>query len=311
MTSETNISGAEAESRARAFGMGLIIFSSVMISFGGLISRQIESADASQINIYRALSTASVALIVLLYRYRGEMPSRVVQVGWPGLAGAVVLAIAGVAFMQAITTTTVANTLFTLSAIPFVTAGLAFIFLKERLSPVTLATMILAAVGVGVMMGEGLGGGSLYGNLMALVTAVGFSTYAVIVRHYRNIDMLPVLLLSSILLSAFAATVKAGDWAIPWWDFWMCVIWGGLLSGIGNVMFLMASRLLLAAELTFFMLLEFALGPIWVWLFVNEIPSSWTLAGGALIMIAVTVRAGWQLQASRKRFRRGRLPMPR
>ncbi|MEQ8440635.1 MAG: DMT family transporter [Alphaproteobacteria bacterium] len=311
MTSLANSHSDDSDARGRSLGMALIIVSSVMISFGGLVSRQIDAADASQINIYRALSTAAVALIVLLYRYRGDTPARIMQIGWPGLAGAAILSVAGIAFMQAMTTTTVANTLFTLSAIPFVTAFLAFIFLKERLSRVTLCTMILAAVGVGVMMGEGLGGGSLYGNLMALVTAVGFSTYAVIVRHFRHIDMLPVLLLSSIFLAAMAGAYKAGDWAIPWWDFWMCVIWGGLLSGIGNVMFLAASRLLLAAELTFFMLLEFALGPLWVWIFVNEVPSSWTLAGGVLIMAAVTIRALWQLQSSRRRLRRGRLPVPR
>ena len=39
------------------------------------------------------------------------------------------------------------------------------------------------------------------------------------------------------------------------------------------------------------MLLEFALGPIWVWWFINEVPSYWTIIGGAIIIFAVAVRA--------------------
>ena len=66
---------------------------------------------------------------------------------------------------------------------------------------------------------------------------------------------------------------------------------GGVLSGFTSVCFIVASRQIAAAELTLFMLLEFALGPIWVWLFVNEVPSRWTLLGGALVIVAVVARS--------------------
>ena len=68
-------------------------------------------------------------------------------------------------------------------------------------------------------------------------------------------------------------------------------MWGAVLSGIANFLFLFASRHLAAAEVTLFMLLEFALAPIWVWWVVNEIPSLWTVVGGALIMGAVVIRS--------------------
>jgi drug/metabolite transporter (DMT)-like permease len=298
------------EPTGRLFGMVMIIISSVGISFGGLISRYIESADAWQINIYRSLSTAAVVAAVLLFRYRGRSAAQLTKIGRPGLFGACLLAVAGVAFMQAITTTTVANTLFTLSTIPFATAALAWIFLREGLSRVTILTMIGAAVGVGIMLAEGIGGGSFYGNAMAMITAIGFSGYAVIIRRHRNVDMLPALLLSAIILCILAALIKMGDWSVTWWDFWMCFIWGGILSGIGNVLFITASRYLLAAEVTLFMLLEFSLGPIWVWMFVNEVPSHWTLLGGTLIMAAVLARTFYQVRVSRRTVARGRLPGP-
>ena len=280
------------------------------ISFGGLISRSIEAAGPWQINIYRSLSVVAVVAVVLLWKYKGGVGKKLVQIGRPGLAGAFLLTIAGAAFLQALTATTVANTLFTLCAIPFITAALAWIFLGEGLERITIATMACAGVGVGLMLADGIGGGSLYGNLMALTTAVGFSGYAVIVRRYRSIDMQPCLLLGSLMLAALAFAVTLGDWSITWWDLLMCFLWGGILSGIGNILFIIASRHLLAAEVTLFMLLEFSLGPIWVWLFVNEVPTAWTLAGGGAIMGAVLVRTLYQVRVSRARVRRGRLAGP-
>jgi drug/metabolite transporter (DMT)-like permease len=269
-----------------------------------------EDADAWQINIHRSLSTAAVVAVVFLFRYRGRAAGQFVRIGRPGIFGAGLLAIAGIAFMQALTTTTVANALFTLSAIPFITAALAWIFMREGLSNVTIVTMIAAAAGVAVMLAEGLGGGSLYGNAMALLTAVGFSGYAVIIRRHRHLDMLPAYLLSAIMLFAVALLARIGDWSVSWWDFVLCFIWGGVLSGVGNIFFIAATRYLFAAEVTLFMLLEFALGPLWVWLFVNETPSSWTLAGGSLIMAAVFARTLYQVRVSRRVVVRGRLPGP-
>ncbi len=293
--------------RDRLLGMVLLIISSVGISFGGLISRNLEAADAWQINIHKSYSTALVVIIILLFRYRGCVVGQMRQIGRPGLLGACLLTIVGITFMQAFTTTTVANTLFMLSAIPFVTAALGWVFLRESLNRVTIITMIAASAGIGVMLVEGIGGGSMYGNLMALITTIGFSGYAVILRLNRDVDMLPAFLLATIMLCTVALGVKIGDWSLSWWDFALCFIWGGVLSGIGNILFIIAARYLYAAEVTLFMLLEFALGPLWVWLFVNEAPSRWTLVGGSLIISAVIARTIYQVSVSNRMTTRGSL----
>jgi len=310
-----SLSSSDASSIAepkirRLFAMGLMVISSVMISFGGLISRYIEVADAWQINIYRSGSIFAVVLGILVFQYRGQVVVKITKIGRPGLVGGTLLAIAGMAFMQALTTTTVANALFTLSAIPFFTAGLAWVFLREALTRVTLITMAAAAVGVGIMVGGGIGGGSLYGNAMALITAIGFAGFAVIVRKYRHIDMLPTMLVSGLILAIVAGIVRYDALWVGWYDFVLCFIWGGILSGIGNVMFVVATRHLMAAEVTLFMLLEFSLGPLWVWIFVNETPTTYTLAGGILIMSAVALRALHERRTSQRALKRGRLAGP-
>lgn len=286
------------EPKSRVSGMAMVVTSAIMISFGAPLARLIVDADAWQISVYRPGTIGLVVGAFLIFLYRGRTVEKLVGIGRWGWAAALAMAVAGATFIQAITLTTVAATLFTMSAIPFLSAGLAWLFLRERPDRVTLAAMAAAVAGVGVMIGEGFGagGGTMLGNLMALATALGFAVYAVILRAHREIDMLPAVALSGLILAAVALIMTGGDWAISWWDFWMCFLWGGVLSGIGYCLFVIAARVLLAAEVTLILLLEFSLGPLWVWLFIGETPTVWTMAGGALIMSAVIARTLWEVR---------------
>ena len=290
----------------RGLAMLLMVVSSVGISFGGLIVRSMDGADPWQINFYRSISLATVILCILVYRYRGRTVEKVIGIGRPGLLGGAFLSVAGIAFLQALDNTTVANTLFVLSAIPFFTAALAWLTLRENLRRETLIAMVFAAFGIGLMVAEGIGAGSLYGNLMALTTALGFSAFAVIVRANRQVDMLPSLLVSSVIIFVLALVMRWGDLGITLKDVMLCFLWGGVLSGIGNTMFIFASRHLVAAELTLFMLLEFALGPVWVWLGVGETPTRWTILGGGIVIFAVTARALLEIRRGSARMKRSR-----
>jgi len=296
----------------RLFAMTLMVVSSVLISFGGLIIRNMEQADTWQINFYRALALLTAVALILVFQHGRGTVAHIRKIGRPGLWGGGLLAIAGITFLQALAHTTVANTLFTLSAIPFITAALARIFLKESLRRATLLTMLFAAVGIFAMVAEGIGLGSGYGNAMALVTAACFAGFAVIVRHNRRIDMLPTMLVSAAIIALVALAVRFDDLGITMKDLLLCLLWGGVLSGFANWMFIVASRHLVAAEVTLFMLLEFSIGPVWVWLFVGEQPTRWTVIGGLLVIGAVALRAGFELRGSgrhRRHLRRGR-PSP-
>ncbi|MDH3693040.1 MAG: DMT family transporter [Gammaproteobacteria bacterium] len=288
-----------AESPRRGFAMILMVVSSVLISFSGLIIRNID-ADPMVINFYRALALTIAVMLILIFQYKRMAVTYIVGIGRYGILGGVMLSIAAVCFLQSMTNTTVANTLFILSAIPFFTAALAWVFLKERLRRSTVIAMTVAFLGLTVMVGEGFGAGSLYGNGMALVTAFCFAVYAVIVRQNRQINMLPTLLVSTAIIIVVAIVTRFGQLAISWEDFLLCMFWGGVLSGSANAMFIAASRHLAAAELTLFMLLEFALGPIWVWLFLSETPSRLTLVGGVLVIAAVAARTLVEMRVQRQ-----------
>ena len=289
--------------------MLLMVAGSVAISFGGLVQRNIEFADSWQINVYRSLGMLIAAGIIIGVRHRGNLFDTLTAIGQLGLLGGVLLSIAGIAFVQALTHTTVANALFILGSIPFFAALFARLILGERLRRATLITMIVAAMGLGIMVLKGISVGSGFGNLMALLTAVSFAAYAIIVRYKRQVEMIPVILLSSAIIIVISLLVAKGDIAIPLNDILLCLFWGGCLSGFVNWMFIIASRHLATAEVTLIMLLEFALGPIWVWWFIGETPTAWTIFGGGLIIIAVALRSIFELINKPKREQTPRTPV--
>ena len=176
----------------RGYAIGLMIASSVVISFTGLIVRHVD-ADPMVMNFYRALSLMVAVTLILVIQYRRMAITHVIRIGWPGIAGGVMLTVAAICFLQSMTHTTVANTLFILGAIPFFTAALAWVFLRERPTRATLWAMMIAFSGITVMLGEGFGSGSAYGNLMAMVTAICFSIYTVLVRRNRHVNMLSLI----------------------------------------------------------------------------------------------------------------------
>jgi len=273
------------------YAMLLMAIGSIAISFGGLVQRNIEVANPWQINVYRSLGMLIAIALIIAIQNRGKIVTTVLGVGRYGILAGALLSVAGICFIQALTHTTVANALFVLGAIPFFAALLARIFLGERLRRSTLVTMLFAGSGLVLMVFNGINIGSGFGNAMALLTAAGFASYAVVVRYKRRIEMLPALLVSSVMIIVISLVVTGDDLSIPLNDILLSLFWGGCLSGFVNWMFIIASRHLAAAEVTLIMLLEFALGPVWVWLFIDEVPTRWTLIGGAVVITAVAVRA--------------------
>ena len=279
----------------RAYAMILMLIGSTVISFGGLVIRNIDTADNWQINFYRALAFGIVISTILFLRYGRSTPRKLKGIGLQGVCAAALLAFASISFLQAITNTTVAATTFTLSSIPFLTAAVAWLFLGERIGKYTVFAMLAAAVGISLMFIQGLGSGSIYGNFMAFLCAIGFSGYAVIIRRNRSLEMLPTLIFSNLIIMFIALIFCWDNMMVSLYDLILCFVLGGLLSATVNTLFVAASKHLLAAELTLFMLLEFTLGPIWVWIFVNEVPTSWTLIGGSIVIIAVLFKSGLEI----------------
>ena len=235
-------------------------------------------------------SLTVVLVVIFLLQQRRSVVSSVRRIGKWGLLGAVMIAIANAGFVWSMSHTTVANTMFILSAVPFITALLGWIFLRERVSRRLCVAMFVALVGVGIMVADGLGGGSLFGSASALLAAFTFAGFVIVLRHGRSANMLPIVILGSVIGFAFASLMAGFDFDLPAWDFAIACFWGAVLSSLVHVFFVFGSRYVQGAELTLLVLLEFILAPLWVWLVFAEQPSLPTLIGGSLVISAVGSR---------------------
>ncbi|NBT28102.1 MAG: DMT family transporter [Gammaproteobacteria bacterium] len=269
----------------------LIASSSLLISINGFMLRSIETANEWQVIFGRQIFFTPVILVALAIRYRGFLTRMFIDAGWVGLAAGVCLGLANPTVILAMVHTTVANALFTLSASPLITAVLAWMILRERLSRTTLIAIVFAMAGIGLMVADGLGGGTILGNLLALLCAFFFSLFVIFLRLGKDRNMLP----SSVIGGAVGALVglAGADWDyhLTLHDGLLCLFWGGGIVTVVHFLFIQGSRYVPGAEIMLITLIEFILGPMWVWIGFGERPSLLALSGGALVLLAVAGRS--------------------
>ena len=267
--------------------VALVILSAAVISTSGILIRSLEAATEWQVVFWRGVSLAVGVFVVLFIQHRGATINTIRSIGWLGVLGSMFFGGAMIGYVLAITNTTVANAVFTMSAVPFFTAVLAWVLLGERVSAITAVAIAAACVGIALMVGDGIATGTVFGNAMALFAAVCIAFFVVILRKGRAVNMLPATAIGGLLSAVLAFYFMEGGYQVSRRDLVICLTLGGIISCMGHVFFVIASRRLSNAELTLLTLIEFILGPIWVWMFINEVPNDLSLIGGAVVLSAV------------------------
>ena len=269
----------------------LIASSSLLISINGFMLRSIEAANEWQVIFGRQIFFTPAILLVLALRYRGQLIRMFIDAGWVGVAAGICLGLANPTVILAMTHTTIANALFTLSASPLITAVLAWIILRESISKITLIAIAVAMIGISMMLADGLGGGSIAGNLLALLCAFFFSLFVIFLRLGKDRNMLPTSVLGG-AVGALVGLAGAGwDYHLSVHDGLLCLLWGGGIVTVVHFLFIQGTRYVPSAEIMLITLIEFILGPMWVWLGFGERPSNMALIGGGLVLAAVAARA--------------------
>lgn len=284
---ETALAGQDA---AYLRGVVMVMVAGVLWSLGGLAVRSMEQAGAWQILFVRSSAVVLTVLAVLLWRYRGDCLGIIRRAGWLAVLAGAMLGMAFCGFIFAVMHTTVANAVFVLSAAPFMTAVLGWLLLGEAVRRGTWLAMVLVLIGVAVMVGGGIVAGAWFGNLMALLTMVGFAGFAVALRLGRAGDMLPAVLWAG-LWSALVAGAMAPDLVMTPRDIALSAFMGAALITGGMILFTAGSRTVPSAELALLTLTEVVLGPLWVWLAYAEVPRAETFIGGAIVLGAIVGRA--------------------
>ena len=301
------ISRFSANVDSRRIGIAMVVVSALLFSFNGLILREMVDASALQATFYRSASMSVSLFVVFFLIYREDTGARIKAIGLRGLVAGAFLGLATVTIFIAMNHTTVANTSFINSAIPFFSAGLAWVFLREKVSRLMLGCMVGAFFGVAIMVTGSIGVNQIFGSLMAVVSALVFAIFVVILRSRRHINMTPVVAISGLITCVFIPVMNGGDLSVSAHDLTLAIFWGAAIAALGHSLFVLAAARLVAGEVTFVMLLEYVLGPTWVWLILNEVPALATLAGGAIVMGALVIWIGREVNRGTDKIKEGAL----
>lgn len=267
-----------------------VVTSAILNSGVGVLVRQVEAANEWQIIAVRGLGVTFGLTLIFGLQERGRIREALVKISPWLLMGGVFQTAASICYIHAIQNTTIANTLFIQSAAPFATAILAWLCLKETLHWGTWGAMLIATAGITLMVSDGISQGTGFGNIMALGSMLFFSAFVVVLRFGRTANMLPVVLFSWVISFGIGTAMAGGDLMVPLSDFIFVLLWGAVLSPIVYALFTFGSRYVLGAEVSLLVQVEFILGPLLVWLIVNEEPTQMTLVGGTLVLAAVIAR---------------------
>jgi len=267
----------------------LIFLGALSLSFGGLIVKSFEGATLWQILFWRSLFFSLTILAFLVISYKGKTLRSFYVSGLPGFFGGIILSFGFCGYVFAMYNTTVANTNFIISLQILFLAVFGYFFLKEKISTVTLASIILAITGVLVMVGNALTPGELTGNLAAFTMPITFAVLIIIVRKYPAVDMVPAQFVAGISSCVIGFLLSTKLMISPN-DIFLGFLAGFFQVGFGFIFITIGARTTPSAMVGIIMLSESVLGPVWAFLFVGERPSMFALIGGAIILFAVLLQ---------------------
>jgi len=271
-------------------GYILLLFGGFCLSWGGFVIRSFEEASVWQILLLRSFFFMIALIIFLTITYKKNTIKILKDAGFPAVIGGLVMSLSFIAFVVAMTNTTVANVVFIISTQTMFLAIFGYFYLKEKVSLISFISILLAMSGITIMVGDSLFSGSFFGNLVALAIPINFSILVMIIRKNKNLDMVPAIFYSGIF-SVIYGLILSESFVFTSHDVLMGFFLGVPQLAFGFICITIGSRSTPSATIGLLMLSETLCAPIWVWLFFNEIPPLSVFFGGAIIIIAIIIKS--------------------
>ena len=271
----------------------LIFMGAVCLSFGGLIVKSFEGANLWQILFWRQFFFSIIVVLYLLVTYKKNFFKSFYISGLPGFIGGLFLGIGFVAYVFSMYTTTVANTNFIITTETIFLAAFGYFLLKEKINLITLVSIILGMSGVLLILGSSLSIQSseqFFGNIIAFIMPISFPILVIVIRKYPNVDMVPAQFIAGIF-AAIIGLFVAGNISISLHDLFLAFLAGFFQIGFGFILITIGSQTTPAAVVGVLMLTESVFGPLWAWLFINEVPPISVLAGGSIIIFSILLQS--------------------
>ena len=270
-------------------GPFLIFLGACSLSFGGLIVKSFEGATLWQILFWRTVFFLIVISLYLALTYKKQVFRSFYNLGFPGFFGGFILSLGFSGYVFAMYNTTVANANFIIQTQTIFLAVFGYFFLKEKISVITLTSIILAISGILLMVGSSLSPGQMSGNIAAFIMPISFATLILVVRKYPTVDMVPAQFVAGVfaLLIGYLMSEKI---MISPNDIFLGFLAGFLQLGLGFIFITIGAQRTPSAMVGIIMLTEAVLGPLWAWLFINEQPPFIVIIGGSIVIFAVLLQ---------------------
>ena len=267
----------------------LVFLGAFCLSFGGLIVKSFEGANLWQILFWRSVFFSIVVLFFLLTTYKKNFFNSIYKIGLPGFFGGIVLSCGYAGYVFAMYNTTVANANFIIQTQTIFLAVFGYIFLKEKITILTITSIFLAFGGIFLMLGSSLTSGQMIGNIAAFIMPISFAVLILTVRKYPNVDMIPLQLIAGIgaIIIGYIFSSKI---ILSSHDLFLGFIAGFFQVGLGFIFITIGAKTTPSALVGIIMLIEAILGPLWAWLFINETPPLVVLVGGTIVLLAVVLQ---------------------
>ena len=275
----------------------LLAFVAVMFITPDSLFIRLSSIDTWSLVFYRGIIPFFTVLIGMLAIYKLNFFKILFTSGYHGVIYVITFSITNITFVVSIQNTNVANTLVMIAMAPMLSGILGAIFLKEipdKKTWVAIAVTFTAAV---YIFYDSLQLGSIYGDILGFVTAIGLAIGAVTIRSAKKKNLVPAAVVGKLFVAIFAiffveSYVLTGrdQFIVPL----MCV----MCVAIPFVMVTIAPRFIPAEEVNLFFLLETIIGPFWVWMVIKEQPSMETIQGGVIIILTIAIHSFLKLKKS-------------
>ena len=272
----------------------VVLFAGILWSFGPLVVRYMDDPHMVpwQYIFGRGLTIFIILNLYLYFEEGVNFYKNYKKVGRSGIIGGIGLGVAMISFIYSITNTSAAITLLCLAAMPFFTAILAYLFLKEKITTNVWIAIFLATFGIIIMALGNNEKNSLIGFLFGIMSSIGFSVFSVTLRWRKETPKFTTVAVAGLfcfIIATIMILITQQQFFSTSYNSSMFSLHGVIVC-LGLILYSIGSKAIPAAELTLLSLTEVVGGIFWVWLplfGINEVPSTYTIIGGFFLFVSI------------------------
>ncbi|MDC3242940.1 DMT family transporter [bacterium] len=272
----------------------VVLFAGILWSFGPLVVRYMDNPNLVpwQYIFGRGLTIFIILNLYLYFEEGMDFWKNYLKIGKSGVVGGSGLGIAMISFIYSITNTSAAITLLCLAAMPFFTALLAFLFLREKITISVWISIAIATIGIAIMAFGNSGENSFVGFVFGITSSIGFSVFSVSLRWRKETPKFTTVAFAGFFCFVFATIMILSKDQVFFSTSYNSSLFSlhGTLVCLGLILYSIGSKAIPAAELTLLSLTEVIGGIFWVWLplfGINEVPDTNTIIGGFFLFISL------------------------